>query len=62
MVNQDEKSLANGLPLVGGPMAKDLFEITIFGKRRDLTYVVGALVIILSLGFVIWAGLTIPMH
>lgn len=43
-------------------MGEDLFEITIFGKKRDLIYLVGALVIIVSMGFVIWAGLTTAMH
>ena len=45
-------------------MAKDrlLFEITIFGKRRDLTYLLGALVIIISMGFAIWAGLMTTMQ
>jgi hypothetical protein len=43
-------------------MAHGLFQITIFGKRRDLTYLVGGLVIIVSMGLVIWTALTMPMQ
>jgi len=43
-------------------MADGLFEITIFGRKRDVTYLVGAFVIIVTLGFVIWTALTMPMQ
>jgi len=43
-------------------MADRLFEITIFGRKRDLSYLVGALVIIVSMGLVIWTALTMPMQ
>jgi len=46
----------------GGNMAGNFFEITILGKKRDLAYVVGALVIVISMGLVIWTALAMPMQ
>src|SRR5436190_21138672 len=59
-VKRDQKRRVTVHHLFGGPIAKDrpLFEITIFGERRDLTCVVGALTIIFQRGFCDLGGLT----
>jgi len=38
------------------------FEIYIQGKTYDLAYALGALLIMLSMGLVIWAALAMPME
>jgi hypothetical protein len=43
-------------------VSRKLFEFEIFGKTRDLTNLVAAIVIISSLGLLVWIALTMPMN